>query len=63
MWCERLSRGRGYVVHVQAPGEPLPADETAGAAALNREMERLITRCPDQYLWGYNRYKTPRSTL
>jgi len=23
-------------------------------------METLIRRCPDQYLWSYNRYKTPR---
>jgi KDO2-lipid IV(A) lauroyltransferase len=23
-------------------------------------MERLILQCPQQYLWGYNRYKSPR---
>ena len=23
-------------------------------------METLIRRCPEQYLWSYNRYKTPR---
>jgi KDO2-lipid IV(A) lauroyltransferase len=23
-------------------------------------METLIRRCPRQYLWSYNRYKTPR---
>jgi KDO2-lipid IV(A) lauroyltransferase len=22
-------------------------------------MEQLILRCPEQYLWSYNRYKTP----
>ena len=24
-----------------------------------REIERLIRQCPQQYLWGYNRYKRP----
>jgi len=28
---------------------------------MNRAMEFLIRQCPEQYLWGYNRYKPPRS--
>ena len=32
----------------------------AQAALLNAAMETLIRRCPEQYLWSYNRYKTPR---
>jgi KDO2-lipid IV(A) lauroyltransferase len=62
MWAERLAGGRGYVVHVCAPSAPLPDDERAAAAAMNREMERLILQCPRQYLWGYHRYKQPRGT-
>jgi KDO2-lipid IV(A) lauroyltransferase len=27
--------------------------------ALNRAVERVVSRCPGQYLWGYNRYKVP----
>ncbi len=23
-------------------------------------MQQLIMQCPQQYLWGYNRYKQPR---
>jgi lauroyl/myristoyl acyltransferase len=30
------------------------------AAQINIAMEDLIRRFPQQYLWGYNRYKTPR---
>jgi Kdo2-lipid IVA lauroyltransferase/acyltransferase len=30
------------------------------AATINRAMERLILQCPQQYLWGYHRYKAPR---
>ena len=35
--------------------------QAESAAAVNRAMERLIRQCPQQYLWGYNRYKQPRS--
>jgi KDO2-lipid IV(A) lauroyltransferase len=28
---------------------------------LNAAMEALIRTCPEQYLWGYARYKTPPS--
>jgi KDO2-lipid IV(A) lauroyltransferase len=27
---------------------------------LNRAIESLVRECPGQYLWGYNRYKSPR---
>ena len=27
---------------------------------LNRAIEDLVRECPGQYLWAYNRYKTPR---
>jgi len=70
MWSERLAGARGYRVHVAAPSEGLPttaADDAAlqlaCASALNREMERLILCCPEQYLWGYHRYKQPRPEL
>jgi KDO2-lipid IV(A) lauroyltransferase len=62
-WCERLSAGKGYVMHF----EPLDAPELgdanatpeAAAAAVNAGMERLIERAPGQYLWSYARYKQP----
>lgn len=28
-------------------------------AAINAAMEVLIRRCPEQYLWGYSRYRAP----
>lgn len=64
-WGERLSWGRGYVVHVlpleQVLPEPLADDATAVAAQFNRAMAALIRHCPQQYLWGYARYKQPRA--
>ncbi|HSH07648.1 MAG TPA: lysophospholipid acyltransferase family protein [Burkholderiales bacterium] len=55
---ERLPRGAGYVVHVR----PMPAQrpDESPARWLNRALEDLIRSHPGQYLWGYNRYKTPR---
>jgi len=53
-FAERLPRGAGYRLHLErVPADPLDT------AALNRAVERVISRCPAQYLWGYNRYKVP----
>jgi KDO2-lipid IV(A) lauroyltransferase len=66
--CERLPAGRGFRVVVSPLTEPIPAtaggdDEAlarAQAEVINRAMEQQILRCPEQYLWGYRRYKSPR---
>ncbi|HOX67924.1 MAG: lysophospholipid acyltransferase family protein [Rhizobacter sp.] len=60
VWGERLPRGEGYCVRVSELGDALPADAADAAAVINRAMEGLILQCPQQYLWGYQRYKRPR---
>lgn len=63
IWGERLAHGRGYRVRaVQWTGD-LSGEPEAAAASLNAQMERLVRQCPQQYLWGYGRYKTPRQEL
>ena len=62
-WGERLSWGRGYRIHVQPLRTALPADAAQAAGVINQAMERLIRSCPQQYLWGYARYKQPRQEL
>ena len=54
----RLERGRGYDIVLR----PLPERQAGESATrrLNRAIETLVRECPEQYLWGYNRYKTPR---
>jgi Kdo2-lipid IVA lauroyltransferase/acyltransferase len=59
-WSERRPWGRGFLVHVREMAQPLSADLGAAVAQINAEMERLIRECPQQYLWGYARYKQPR---
>ncbi|MFA7439052.1 lysophospholipid acyltransferase family protein [Castellaniella sp.] len=56
---ERLPRGRGWRMHYLRLPEPLPETVEATAIAINQAMETLIRRFPEQYLWGYNRYKQP----
>ena len=60
-WGERLSWGRGYLVHVR-PFGPLDSDPVQAAGQINRAMEALVRECPAQYLWSYDRYKTPPPT-
>ena len=70
IWAERLPRGAGYRVEVEAMAAPLPtraglseeAWSVAAATAINGSMESIIARKPEQYLWGYHRYKQPRSS-
>ena len=64
---ERLAGGAGYVMHVSQLVRELPAASDARALAeaatiINETMEQVIRNDPGQYMWGYNRYKAPRST-
>jgi KDO2-lipid IV(A) lauroyltransferase len=59
-WGERLPWGRGYVIHVAPLQQPLSPDMAEAAAQINGAMEGLILQKPQQYLWGYARYKKPK---
>ena len=62
-WGERLIGARGYQVHVRPLPVHLPGDVGQAVAVINRTMEDLIRQCPQQYLWGYARYKAPRDEV
>ena len=36
------------------------AVEATAFTQINQAMEALVLTCPQQYLWGYARYKAPR---
>lgn len=64
IWGERLSWGRGFLVHVRpfpfdATGK-LDGDPQVAATQINRAMEMLVRESPAQYIWSYDRYKKPR---
>ena len=56
-YAERLPYGAGYHLQMLAPQESPADDLIERTAQLNRELETIIRRCPEQYFWGYNRYK------
>jgi Kdo2-lipid IVA lauroyltransferase/acyltransferase len=54
LFAERLPDARGYLIHAERyRGDDLDERE------MNRMVEDLVRRCPEQYLWSYNRYKVP----
>lgn len=57
---ERLPNGRGWVVHLQRFTGELSGDAARQAGIINGALEDIIRQCPEQYLWGYNRYKVPK---
>jgi Kdo2-lipid IVA lauroyltransferase/acyltransferase len=60
-WGERLPRGAGYCVHLRPLTATLSSDTAQAASQINAAMESLVRECPEQYLWGYARYKQPRA--
>lgn len=63
VWGERLSWGRGYVVHAIAGPDLTGLDVQEACRVLNASMETVIRQAASQYLWGYNRYKQPREQV
>lgn len=62
--CERLPNGRGYIVKIWSPlgmgvGANKP-DLLDIVTRINQAIEAIVSSQPGQYLWGYDRYKTPR---
>jgi KDO2-lipid IV(A) lauroyltransferase len=57
-YARRLPRGAGYELVLRPLPEKLK-DESP-VRRINRALEALVRECPGQYLWGYNRYKTPK---
>jgi Kdo2-lipid IVA lauroyltransferase/acyltransferase len=59
--CERRSWGRGFVAFFEPLSVPLDTHLETAVLQINQAMEHLIRQCPQQYLWGYDRYKQPRA--
>lgn len=59
VWGQRLAGGAGWRLHARRLDEPLTGDPLEDATRMNRGLERLVRDKPEQYLWGYKRYKVP----
>jgi len=54
-----LPWGRGFEVRFEEPLVDFPSDDPEkDARRMNEEVERAIRQNPEQYLWGYRRFKT-----
>lgn len=56
VYVERLPHGAGYAIRFK-PLEFIPGLPTT--RQINTALEEIVRACPAQYLWSYNRYKTP----
>ena len=61
-WANRLEKGRGYDLNIE------PVDLTGNGEDLesytkvmNKSIESLIRKTPEQYMWGYRRFKSSHS--
>ena len=67
--CERLPKGRGYIVKIwpaiNSTAVNLPANFNllSIVTQINQAIEAIVLSQPGQYLWGYGRYKTPRQEV
>ncbi|NTW58045.1 MAG: lysophospholipid acyltransferase family protein [Nitrospirae bacterium] len=54
-----LPWGRGFEVCFEEPLSGFPSDDPEkDARRMNEEVERAVRQNPEQYLWGYRRFKT-----
>lgn len=58
MYAERLDWGRGYIAYYRAapPGMHDP-DLLKAVTAMNAGLEACVQACPEQYWWGYKRFR------
>ena len=58
VYTERLERGQGFRLHIEAADPGIGStDLVRGARAMNRDIESIVSRFPEQYLWFYRRYR------
>ena len=58
--CVESPKGWSFSVHIWDLKFDKNSDENEGLIKLNNKLEELIYEHPEQYLWGYDRFKKPR---
>ncbi|TJY60991.1 hypothetical protein E4T66_10130 [Sinimarinibacterium sp. CAU 1509] len=58
LFGERLPKARGYIAHfIEGSREIAGENVVAATAAMNRGLEACLRLCPEQYWWGYRRFR------
>ena len=61
-WANRLKKGRGFDLNFEPLDLISSSDDLLEQVTLmNRAIEDLIRRFPDQYMWSYRRFKSTQS--
>ncbi|MDV2469857.1 lysophospholipid acyltransferase family protein [Acinetobacter chinensis] len=64
MICLRRAENDGFDIYIEDIGtEAMYSRDTETAVAeLNLAIEKMINRCPEQYMWGYKRFRGTAET-
>lgn len=63
-YAKRNKDASGYEVYFYPCDQNVNhSDADLALAAMNKEVEKLILRCPEQYQWNYKRFKTQPNGL
>ncbi len=53
-----LRSANGFSIHIEPADEGIYASDSGlSATALNRSIEKVVRKAPDQYQWGYKRFR------
>ena len=58
--CVKSSKGWKFSAEIWNQKFDKSTDENEGLIELNRKIEQLIYEHPEEYLWGYDRFKMPK---
>jgi Kdo2-lipid IVA lauroyltransferase/acyltransferase len=56
----RLAQAKGFEIKHWVVDLPWSADPAAAATQMNHALEKAIRHAPEQYLWGYDRFREPK---
>ena len=61
-WAKRLDKGRGYDLNFEPVDLSKNGDDMESyTIVMNKSIESLIRKTPEQYMWGYRRFKSSHS--
>ena len=61
-WAKRLEKGRGYDLNIEPVDLSKDGEDIESyTKVMNNSIESLIRKTPEQYMWGYRRFKSSHS--
>ena len=63
-WAYRLDSGKGYDLNFEPVDLSVDGDDIeARVGAMNKSIESLVRKFPEQYMWNYKRFKSSHSYM